>query len=414
MRAFRLPETDRPPMIEQVSPGSTKEISMNFGEFHLLQLPSLLAAGQGTAAARAIGDGCSLALRCTGEGAFTYRTIAGEMVVEPGEQADTVVELTVDAFDDLLAEAWSVFGLLYGDRVAVRRGGFDEFARWEAPLQALWFGRPIYDAGTISALAGLKLDRSISLADDDAELRRCLRQAGYLGLRGGFRRDEIAELNAIGGEQLAASEPGDGRSWWATRADGAEVCCRLTYMAQRSPAVARLADDARLARIAAIADPHMLPCADRLDGVSVVIKHPDVVSGLSDLPWHRDCGVGGHTVLCPGLNVGIQLDRADADNGQLHFLAGSHHHAAQQSPPAVDYVPTLAVDAEPGDVTVHYSHVLHAAPPPSSPTAGRKALYVGFHLPQAFAAVGPGEAYNDVLVKRDAGRVRSPQEVVAG
>ncbi len=154
----------------------------------------------------------------------------------------------------------------------------------------------------------------------------------------------------------------------------------------------------------------MLPCTDRLDGMSVVIKHPSVVAGLSDLPWHRDCGVGGHRVLCPGLNIGIQLDRANAENGQLHFLAGSHHHAAQQTLPPLDDLPTVAVDAEPGDVTVHFSHVLHAAPAPSSPTAGRKAMYVGFHLPEAFDVVGAGEAYNDVLVKRDAGRVKSPDE----
>jgi hypothetical protein len=77
-------------------------------------------------------------------------------------------------------------------------------------------------------------------------------------------------------------------------------------------------------------------------------------------------------------------------------------------------VATLAVDADPGDVTVHYSHVLHAAPSPSSPTAGRKALYVGFHLPAAFAVIAENEAYNDVLVRRDAGRVKSPDEVVTG
>jgi ectoine hydroxylase-related dioxygenase (phytanoyl-CoA dioxygenase family) len=158
-----------------------------------------------------------------------------------------------------------------------------------------------------------------------------------------------------------------------------------------------------------------MPCTDRLDGMSVVIKNPDVVAGLSDLPWHRDCGVGGHPVLCPGLNVGIQLDRADADNGQLHFLAGSHHHAAQQGVPAgIDERAVVSVEADPGDVTVHFGHTLHAAPPPTSPTAGRKALYVGFHLAAAFDAVGPGQSYNDVLITRDAGRVKSPDEVVAG
>jgi ectoine hydroxylase-related dioxygenase (phytanoyl-CoA dioxygenase family) len=377
-------------------------------------VPELLAAGQGVAAARDIGDGRSLALRCTGAGAYTYRAAAGDMVVEVGDDADVVIELTADAFDDLVTEAWSVFGLLYADRVLLQSGDFNAFARWEAPLQALWFGRPIYGADTIAGLEGLDVPRSFQLGDPDDELRRFLSAAGFLVLRAVFRPDEIAALNAVVAEELAKAAPGDGTSWWAKRSDGEEVCCRLTYLAQRSPVIARLADDPRMARIAALADPQLLPCTDRLDGTGVVIKHPSVVAGLSDLPWHRDCGIGGHRVLCPGLNVGIQLDRADAANGQLHFLAGSHHHAAQQAPPPAGDVPTLAVNAEPGDVTVHYSHVLHAAPAPSSPTAGRKALYVGFHLPAAFDVIAENEAYNDVLVRRDAGRVKSPDEVMTG
>ncbi len=387
---------------------------MNFEEFHVREVPGLLAAGQGVAAARDIGEGRSLALRSPEGSAYTYRSVGGDIALEPGDGGDVVVELAADAFDDLLSEAWSVFGLLYGDRVKVQRGDFNALARWEAPLQALWFGRPIYGADTVAGLHGLDLTREFTLADTDQQLRAFLATAGFLVLRGVFSADEIAAFNAIVAEELAAGAPGDGRSWWATRSDGQEVCCRLTYLAQRSPGLARIAVDPRMARISAIADPRMLPCTDRLDGMSVVIKHPSVVAGLSDLPWHRDCGVGGHRVLCPGLNVGIQLDRADAENGQLHFLAGSHHHAAQQTLPPLEELPTLAVDAEPGDVTVHYSHVLHAAPAPSSPTAGRKALYVGFHLPEAFEVVGEAEAYNDVLVKRDAGRVKSPDEVMAG
>ena len=387
---------------------------MNFQEFHTREVPRLLAAGQGIAAAREIGEGRSLTLLSPGGQAYTYRAIRGDLVLEEGDSGDAAIELAEDAFEDLLSEAWSVFGLLYGDRVTVQRGDFGAFARWEAPLQALWFDRPIYSADTVAALHDLDITREFTLADDDGELRSFLATAGFLVLRGVFSADEIAACNAIVADQLAKGAPGDGRSWWATRADGQEVCCRLTYLAQRSPVMAELAADPRLARIAAIADPRMLACTDRLDGMSVVIKNPDVVAGLSDLPWHRDCGVGGHRVLCPGLNIGIQLDRADAQNGQLHFLAGSHHHAAQQTLPPLDDLPTLAVDAEPGDVTVHFSHVLHAAPAPSSPTAGRKALYVGFHLPEAFDVVGAGEAYNDVLVKRDAGRVKSPDEVMAG
>jgi hypothetical protein len=386
---------------------------MNFEEFHVREVPAMLAAGQGVPAARDIGDGRSITLRAPSGAAYTYRSAGDDLVLEAADSGDVAIDLADDAFDDLLTEAWSVFGLLYADRVTVQRGDFNAFARWEAPLQALWFRRPIYGPDTVAALSGLDVTRSFTLDDDDAQLREFLATAGFLVLRGVFAPDEIVSFNAIIAEELTTSAPGDGRSWWATRSDGQEVCCRLTYLAQRSPQLAGLAADPRLARLASIADPRMLPCTDRLDGMSVVIKNPSVVAGLSDLPWHRDCGVGGHRVLCPGLNIGIQLDRADAENGQLHFLAGSQHHAAQQSLPAMDDLPTVAVDADPGDVTVHFSHVLHAAPPPSSPTAGRKAMYVGFHLPEAFDVVGAGEAYNDVLVKRDAGRVKSPDEVVA-
>jgi ectoine hydroxylase-related dioxygenase (phytanoyl-CoA dioxygenase family) len=386
---------------------------MDFEQFHDGEVPALLAAGQGRAAARDIGDGRSITLRRTGGAAYTYRSVGGDLTLEPGDGAELEVELASDAFDDLLTEAWSVFGLLYADRVRVRRGDFNGFARWEAPLQALWFGRPIYGSDTVAALSDLDVTRTFTLADDDADLRQFLATAGFLVLRGVFSAEEVARFNAIIAEQKELSSPGDGRSWWATRADGEEVCCRLTYLAQRSPELAKVAHNPRITRLAAVADPSMLPCTDRLDGMSVVIKNPSVVAGLSDLPWHRDCGVGGHRVLCPGLNIGIQLDRADAENGQLHFLAGSHHHAAQQTLPPLDDLPTVAVDAEPGDVTVHFSHVLHAAPPPSSATAGRKAMYVGFHLPEAFAVVAAGEAYNDVLVKRDAGRVKSPDELVS-
>jgi hypothetical protein len=387
---------------------------MNFDDFHQRELPVLLAKGQGVAAAHDIGDGRSLTLRVAGGNAYTYRSTAGDMVVEPGHDADVVVELTEEAFGDLLTEAWSVFGLLYGDRISLQRGDFNALARWEAPLQALWFGRPIYGPDTVDALSGLDVGRSFTLDDDDATLRHFLDTAGFLVLRAVFDPDEVAGLNRVVAAELTRAAPGDGHSWWATRSDGAEVCCRLTYLAQRSSEIDQLSHDPRLGRVAALADPLLRPSTDRLDGTSVVLKHPSVISGLSDLPWHRDCGLGGHRVLCPGLNVGLQLDRADAANGQLHFLAGSHHHAAQQSPPSLPDLPVVAVDANPGDVTVHYSHVLHAAPAPSSPTASRKALYVGFHLPKAFAVVGAGEAYNDVLVKRDAGRVKSPEEVVAG
>jgi ectoine hydroxylase-related dioxygenase (phytanoyl-CoA dioxygenase family) len=96
---------------------------------------------------------------------------------------------------------------------------------------------------------------------------------------------------------------------------------------------------------------------------------PGAATGLADLPWHRDCGMGGHSVKCPMLNVGIQLDAATAAAGRLHMIAGSHL-GTSRLPQAdeTDRLPTVAINTEPGDVTIHYGHTLHAAPPPRSAT----------------------------------------------
>ncbi len=124
--------------------------------------------------------------------------------------------------------------------------------------------------------------------------------------------------------------------------------------------------------------------------------------------------MGGHRVLCPTLLLGIQLARADAANGRLVFLAGSHRHTNQ--PFDVDRHtdwPTVAVDAEPGDVTVHYSHVLHVAPPPTAADAARMTLYVKFNNPAVFDVIPPGKGYNDVVFSHGDGRVRSVDELSA-
>ena len=64
----------------------------------------------------------------------------------------------------------------------------------------------------------------------------------------------------------------------------------------------------------------------------------------------------------------------------------------------------VALDTEPGDVTVHFGHTLHAAPPPTDRSAaGRRALYLTFVPPLTFEMIGPGQGYNDVLFTRTSG-----------
>jgi hypothetical protein len=365
----------------------------------------------GSEAARAMGPGRRLGLVVGDSAGMTIRTTPTGVVVEDG-LGDATVVVAVDEAGAaaLLAEDLSIYGLLYSGRLRVARGEFDHFAAWEPALQALLYDRPVYDRAAADRFLGEDLTRSFTLDDNPTELAERLDRLGFLHLRAVFAREEIATLSAEVERLRAASRPDDGRSWWATDAAGVEVCCRVTYMADRSEPIAALVGDDRLRRIGDLPGLGLLPVPDRNDGVSVVIKNPSVVSGLSDLPWHRDCGLGGHGLLCPGLNVGIQLDRADAANGQLWFLPGSHRHGGPVGDPEADGLPTVAVDAEPGDVTVHYGHVLHAAPPPGGESAGRRAVYVGFSRPELLAAVPPGKAFNDVIYADGDGRVRNVAE----
>ncbi len=253
--------------------------------------------------------------------------------------------------------------------------------------------------------------RPFTLDDADDAMRAALDENGFLHLRGVFTADEVAALGAEVERGRAKATPDDGKSWWAKQADGTDVCCRLIYMGEWSPLVAELGDDPRLRRLAALGADGLEVEADCLDGQSVVIKNPDVTAGLSDLPWHRDCGLGGHPVLCPSVSIGIQLDRASAETGQLKFVAGSHRGSSHPLQPGDEAsAPVVPIDAEPGDVTVHFGDTLHAAPPPTGNGPMRRAMYITFSRPETLAYIGPGNGYNDVLFQHD-GQVHAPDEM---
>jgi hypothetical protein len=374
----------------------------------LAELASLPGAPE---VARSMGPGHRLGL-VVGDGpGVTIRTTDTGVAVDPGtDEARVVVAMGDEAFGALRAEDLSVFGLLYAGLLQVEKGEFGQFAAWEPALQALLYDRPVYDPAAAAPFVDDDLNRSFAVADDPAGMRAFLDRMGYLHVRGVYGTDEVAGLSDEVERLRADATPDDHRSWWATGADGSDVCCRLTFMGERSTTIAALADDRRLQDLADLTGLELRPAPSRNDGISVVIKNPGVTAGLSDLPWHRDCGLGGHDLLCPGLNVGIQLDRADAANGQLWFLPGSHHHGGPLGDPWADGYPTVAIDAEPGDVTVHYGHVLHAAPAPSAPDAGRRAIYVGFSKPELFEAIPEGKAYNDVIYADGDGRIRNVAE----
>ncbi len=357
-------------------------------------------------AARAVGPDHRLGLR-VGDSCVTIRTTDAGVAVDPGiDEARVVVAMDDDAYAALSREESSIFGLLYSGRLQVERGGFQRFGAWEPALQAMLYERPVFDGPVAARFVDADLARSFTLDDNPAEMAARLDEYGFLHVRSVFSAEEIAAMSAEVDRLRDESRPDDRLSWFATNSNGEEVCCRVTFMGERSDVMEALGHDARLDRLAALTGLHLRCLTDRIDGISVVIKNSAVVQGLSDLPWHRDCGLGGHPLLCPGVNLGIQLDRADAANGQLWFLPGSHRHTGPLGDPTASGYPTVAITTEPGDVTVHYGHVLHAAPPPSGAAAGRRAIYVGYARPELFEVIGPGEAYNNVLYGDGGGRVR--------
>jgi hypothetical protein len=386
---------------------------IDFDGFHRDDLPARLAARGSALSAAGVAALRPLAFRLPDGRAYTYVPSPSTFSVEVGTRgAHTVVDLDHDEWCSFVWELQTCFALLYSDRLAVSEGSFGQLARWEPLLRVAFDGQELYDIDDpppVHDRAGHNLDmaRSFTLDDADEEMADFLHRAGFVHLRGVLKSDEVAALRVDVEAGVAAARPDDRRSWWTT-VDGAEVCNRVNYLNERSPRIAGLGADERFLRIAALGGPELRDALDRLDGNSVVIKVPGSAGGLADLPWHRDCGMGGHPVKCPVLNVGIQLDAATAANGQLLMIPGSHRGTSRlPGPSEAAGLPVAPLFTEPGDVTVHFGHTLHAAPPPADRRAsGRRALYLSFVPPLTFEMVGPGQGYNDVLFTRDAGRIQ--------
>jgi len=386
---------------------------IDFDGFHQEELPALLRKRGAIFSDTDAEVVRPLGFQLSDGRAYTYVPEGKSFILRPGTgAAQTVVELSLDSWCDFVWELKTCFALLYADQLTVRAGSFAQMARWEPPLRVAFSNQALFDLDHPARMedeGGRELDltKSYTLNDPASETRRFLHQVGFVHLRAVLNAAEIEALNSDVSEALGRARPDDRRSWWTT-VDGREVCNRVNYLNDGSPRIAALGDDSRFLAIAALGGADLRDAHDRLDGNSVVIKVPGSAGGLADLPWHRDCGMGGHPVKCPLLNVGIQLHAATADTGQLQMIPGSHGGTSRlPSAREAEKHPVVALTTEPGDVTVHFGHTLHAAPPPHDPNArGRRALYLSFVPPLTFEMVGPGQGYNDVLFTRNDGRVQ--------
>lgn len=348
-------------------------------------LPDALA-GHGDLAGRGASykEVPSLGLRVVDGGVVGAVTLAvedGVLRMRPGvDEAGVVAELGADALSDLVQDVQSTMGLAMTSRVAVVAGTVTDWVAWEPVLRALLDGRKVHETGdvTFRGLEGgeLDLDRTFTLDDDPEEVGHFLAQAGFLHLRGVFDPSEMAAVDADLDECLARATPDDGESWWAQDAQGASVPVRILFFPEKSAAVRALSADHRFRWIEALTgDGHL-----HTGGGEGLIKPLGIVRGLSDLPWHKDCGQGKHGYICNGLTVGISVTGADRVSGALGVVPGSHraNTMATFRDPALDLRPRM-IETVTGDVTVHCSDTLHRAHPPIE--RPRKVVYTSMALP---------------------------------
>ena len=313
--------------------------------------------------------------------AVTLRAGDGATVLDTGpHDAGVTAELDEDALSDLVQDIQSTMGLAMTSRVKITAGRLDDWIAWEPALRALFEGRPVYENGTMTFtdLDGgpLDLERSFTPDDDRDEIAHFLTQAGFLHLRGVFGQAEMDAVSLELDEWLARAEPDDGESWWARTGDGTDLPVRVLWFHEKSDAIRALLHDERFQWLADLT-------GDGHDGDNIgcegLVKPLDIVTGLSDLPWHKDCGQGGHSYQCNGMTTGISVTGADRMSGALGVIPGSHRANVMNTmrDPSTDLASKLLETAT-GDVTEHCSDTMHRAYPPRE--RPRKVVYTGFRL----------------------------------
>jgi hypothetical protein len=309
---------------------------------------------------------------------------AGRLVLRDGAPDDgVVVQLDANACSELFQDVVSTFGLVMPGRAHVLRGRGEDFVAWEPVLRAAIDGRPVYEPASIEFRdregSPLDLHRSFSIDDAREDIGHFLAEAGYLHLEGVFSESEMAAVSAELDAAMAAATQDDGASWWA-RTDDGWYPSRILGFNLKSPTLQDLLESDRFTRIGEFTDDAMVQRSPREgDSAEGLLKKVGVLEGISDVSWHKDCSLGGHSRGCCGLTVGISVTGAQQRNGELGVVAGSSRANVQpiNVRPEVD-LPRVPLPTNTGDVTVHCSCTLHMSRPPIDQE--RRVVYTSFSL----------------------------------
>jgi len=331
-----------------------------------------------------------------GDRTITLREQQGKLLLEEGSiPTGTVAAMEEGAASDLVQDHRTTIGLAMMSKVKITQGAFDSWIGWEPVFRALLDARPVHEAGALVLRerdgSPLDLSRSFTLDDDREEVAHFLREAGFLHVKGVFTEEEMGAVSADLDVALEKAEPDDGASWWGGDSTGVEQPVRILWFHEQSEALNELLHDERLQWLSRLT-------GDSHDGSRIgaegLIKPLDIRTGLSDLPWHKDCGQGGHSLMCCGMTVGISVTGAGRRSGALGVVPGSHRANVQTAgrDESLDIEP-IKLETRTGDLTVHCSDTLHRAHHPTE--RPRKVVYTSFRL-----APQPGDVLPQ-MPKRD-------------
>lgn len=351
--------------------------------------------------------------------AVTFGVDDERVTVESGSEDRLVVDMDAATFFDVIEGEASTFGAQMTGRATVREGDVDAFIEWEPALRCLLDGRRSYVPGSIDFAdrdgGPLDLGRSFRLDDDRDDIGHFLAEAGFLHLEGVFTEAEMGAVAADLDDAVATAEPDDGASWWATTADGESYAARILGFNQSSAVLRELLATERFAMIGTFTDDPMVQRDPEVgDSAEGLLKKVGVVQGISDVSWHKDCSMGGHSRSCCGLVVGISVTGAGPTNGELGVVPGSHRaNIPALGRDGLDLAP-LALPTATGDVTVHCSCTLHMSRPPVS--AERRVVYTGFGLAPRPGDVAEAVAADEARTQRAAlnDHVRAGQGEIVG
>ncbi len=111
----------------------------DFDACHGVELPAKLSEGASDRVYWDVEGLAPIAFVLPGERAYSFFARNGRVEVVPGIAADaeTIIELSEDAWIDYRYEMRTRIGLLYSNAASFRRGSFDTWGRWDPALRCL-------------------------------------------------------------------------------------------------------------------------------------------------------------------------------------------------------------------------------------------------------------------------------------